>query len=62
MADRQISYAVQSGNTVKVYDDKGSIIMFKDGELQGYTSNTVAIKRGNGISVYNAKGTLIASH
>ncbi len=61
MADRQIGYAVQSGNTVKVYDDKRVNFMSKTGELQGYSSNTVAIKCGNWIKVYDARGRNIAT-
>lgn len=50
-----IATAVQRGNWVYVYDERGNSIMSLDGELHGFTSNTVSIKRGNWIHVYDER-------
>jgi hypothetical protein len=57
-----IGNAVQRGNVVYVYDEKGRQIFDKpsgsgkgDG-LAGYTSGTVSIKRGSVVYTYDEKG------
>lgn len=35
MADRKIGYAVQSGNIVRVYDERKCQIMTRNGKLKG---------------------------
>ena len=52
-----IGVAKQEGSWVKVYDEKGSFLFSQSGELQGFTSTTVAIKQGSTIKVYNEKGS-----
>ena len=60
MAD-QVSYAIQDGRSVKVYNDRKGLIFSKMGELSGYTANTVTIKDGRSLKVYNSKGALITT-
>jgi hypothetical protein len=57
-----IGSAVQKGNAVHVYDERGRTIFTKlagsrptDG-LQGYTSSTVSIRIGTAIYTYDEKG------
>lgn len=52
-----IGVAKQEGSTVKVYNEKGSFLFSKSGQLQGFTSTTVAIKEGSTIKVYDEKGS-----
>ena len=51
-----ISYAVEKGDNVYVYNEKNVNIFIKSGKLNGYTSTSVSIKRGNSIYVFNDKG------
>lgn len=47
-----ITCAVQRGNSVYVYGDKGASIGTLQGVLQGYTSNSVSVIRGSTVYVY----------
>ena len=42
-----IGSAVQRGNSVNVYNERGVMLFSKVGELIGYTGTTVTIRRGN---------------
>ena len=53
----QIGMAKQNGTMVEVYDENGSYLFSRSGELVGFTANTVAIKDGNVVSVYDATGS-----
>jgi hypothetical protein len=57
-----IQTAVQKGNFVYVYNEKGIQIFSKSGTLHGFTASSVSVKIGNFIYVYNEKGNQIASH
>lgn len=48
-----IAIAKQEGSQVRVYDEKNSYLFCRSGELQGYTSTTVAIKEGGTVRVYD---------
>ena len=50
-----ISYAVQQGNMVYVYDERNVMIANKEGELQGFTSTTFVVKKGRQINVFDEK-------
>jgi hypothetical protein len=55
-----IASAVQKGNYVYVYDERGSqkcSIFCQDGSLQGYTGTTVSIRKGNYVYVYDETGS-----
>ncbi len=54
-----IGYAQQKGNLVYVYDAKGAFLWYKQGELKGYTSNTVTIVNNNLLCIYGEKGEVI---
>jgi hypothetical protein len=61
-----IGNAVQHGNYVFIYDEKGgqtSVVSAgtepQDG-LKGYTSSTVNVRNGNYIFSYNEKGSQIS--
>ncbi|MBQ7271953.1 MAG: hypothetical protein IJR18_09735 [Campylobacter sp.] len=66
--ERYIGSAIQKGNIVQVYDQKGSFIFSLSGELYGFTNATVSIlkrgiqdkKRGQ-ITIYDNKGKYISS-
>lgn len=51
-----ISTAVQRGNWVYVYDEKGHQLTSVSGELHGFTGSSVSVKRGNWIYVYDEHG------
>lgn len=51
-----ISYVKQSGSTIYVYDENNSNIFIKNGELVGYTSNTISVKQGSTTYVYDETG------
>lgn len=53
-----IATATQKGSSVYVYNEKGSLLFSKSGELQGYTSSTVSIRRGSTVYTYDEKGIL----
>ena len=57
MATQQIGMAKQNGTMVEVYDENGSSLFSRTGELVGFTSSTVAIKDGSLICVYDATGS-----
>jgi hypothetical protein len=56
-----IGRAVQSGKSVKVYNEKNKLICSKSGTLQSYTSSMVSINKGNSTYVYNDKCKLIST-
>lgn len=52
-----ISYVLESGNSVKVYDQHNRLLFVKAGKLQGYTSTSVTvITSGGSVIVYDDKG------
>ena len=57
-----IASALQRGNTVYVYDEKGKTLIARSGlTLLGYTATTWTAKSGNTTYTYDAKGkTLFA--
>ena len=57
-----IGTAVQKGNMVYWYDERGRQLGSKlaDG-LQGYTASSVSIRKGNMIYVFDEKGRQTAS-
>lgn len=66
-SERKIGSAVQRGDWVYVYDEKGSQLFTKSaggGEkdgLMGYTGSTVSIRRGDWVYVYDAKGSQVST-
>jgi hypothetical protein len=62
-----IGNAVQRGNSVYIYDEKGRLLGAvssgngPDDGLKGYTSTTVNVRRGNVIYTYNEKGRQISA-
>lgn len=56
-----IATAKQSGDSILVYDKKGTLLISLLGKLYGYTAYTVSIKSGNKIDVYDRKGNLLFS-
>lgn len=57
-----VSYAVQKGGSVYVYNEKNEMIFCKIGELCGYTSSSVSIKKASCVYVYSDKGVLKSTH
>ena len=55
--ENKIGMAKQNGSSVEVYDEKGSYLFSRNGELAGFTLNIVAIKEGNSVCVYDANGS-----
>ncbi len=55
--ENKIGMAKQNGSSVEVYDENGSYLFSRNGELAGFTLNTVAIKEGNSVCVYDANGS-----
>ncbi len=55
-----ISYALESGGSVKVYDQNNHLLFVKSGNLQGYTSTSVTVISSSGrVSVYDDKGHIL---
>lgn len=55
-----ISHAVQRGNTVHVFDERGrKLFAISNYTLIGFTSTTVSMKIGNQTHVYNDRGRKI---
>lgn len=54
--DSMIALAKQDGPCVMVYDENGSFMFSRSGELVGFTSTTVSIKNGGCITVYDEHG------
>ena len=52
--ENKIGMAKQNGSYVEVYDESGSYLFSRTGELVGFTLNTVAIKEGNSVCVYGS--------
>lgn len=46
----------QQGSVIEVYNENGNYLWSRNGELVGYTSNTVSIKSSGIIQVYDEKG------
>lgn len=58
-----IVVAVQNGKHVYVYGAGKKLLFMKNGELCGYTSNSVSIKCTNNIIyTYNERGSLICTN
>ena len=56
---KTIGTAIQDGNNVKVYDERGSMLFMRGScKLVGFTSTTVSLQYGHEIRVYDANGTL----
>ena len=56
-----ISYVLESGGSVKVYDKNNRLLFIKSGKLQGYTSTSVTVmSAGGSITVYDDKGRTLA--
>ena len=61
-----IANAVQRGNSVYVYSEKGQILSVLSGGTQrsdglvGYTGSSVSVRRGMCIYTYNEKGRQIS--
>jgi|APCry1669193181_1035450.scaffolds.fasta_scaffold50718_4 hypothetical protein len=57
--DKQIASCKQDGSTVYVYDENGTQMFTKSGELVGYTSHTVSIREGgtSQVNTYDSNGT-----
>ena len=53
--------AVQSGQFVLVYNEKGSVILTLQGKLHGFTGSTISVKSGAFISVFNERGASIST-
>ena len=59
-----IANAVQRGNMVYVYNEKGSLICSiasgsgPNNGLKGYTGSSVNIQKGNMVYMYNEKGSI----
>jgi len=52
-----IGNAVQRGDWVYVYDERGTNIFSQQGELMGYTSHTVNVRKHGWIYTYDERGT-----
>ena len=61
--ERFIGSVVQNGNSVLVYDEKGSLLFSRQGILKGYTATTISVKinGSNNILTYSNKGSLLYS-
>jgi hypothetical protein len=52
-----IASALQRGNVIYAYDEKGRQIFAKPGDaLVGYTGSSVSIRKGNTVYTYNERG------
>lgn len=56
-----IATAKQNGSTVYVYNEKGSLLFSKSGNLVGFTGSSVTIKSGSTNYTYDEKGSLMFS-
>lgn len=56
-----IGSAVQKGNTVYVYDERGRQLTTQPGELMGYTSATFSVKKSNVIYTYDERGRQLSA-
>ena len=62
-----ISSAVESGTSIYLYDENGSIITVirsgpgPDDGLKGYTASSVSVRSGAQILIYNDRGSLVRS-
>lgn len=55
-----ISTAVQKGNWVYVYDEKGNVLFKRLGKLHGYTSDSVSIETTkNLLSIFDPKNRVV---
>lgn len=53
-----IGYAEQRGTLVYVYNPNGVVMWTNPGELQSYTTSTVAIRKGGITFVYGERGEI----
>ena len=53
---KMIAMVKQDGSRVVVYNERGTRLFSRLGELVGYTASNVSIKEGLHITVYNEKG------
>lgn len=57
-----IGSAIQRGNNVFVYDEKGKQLTYTSGQLQGYTGSSFSVKRNRCVFVYDEKGKQLSYH
>lgn len=53
-----IGSAQQNGSFVYVYNERGSVLFTKPGELQGFTALTVTVKNGRTSYTYDDRGDI----
>ena len=53
-----IGMAKQQGSNVMVYNEAGSFMFNKTGNLVGFTSNTVTVKQGGTTYIYGERGEI----
>lgn len=53
-----IATAIEQNGYVYVYDESGSILFSRSGQLMGFTSTTVSIKENGCTYVYDANGNI----
>ena len=55
-----IASAIQRGNTIIAYDEKGRQVLARSGDaLVGYTGTSVSIRKGSTVYTYNERGNQI---
>ncbi|MBR2195645.1 MAG: hypothetical protein IJ911_08520 [Salinivirgaceae bacterium] len=57
-----IGSAIQKGDWIYVYDEKGSQLCSMTGQLQGYTGTSFSVKKNGWIYVYDERGSQLSSH
>ena len=57
-----IGTAVQKGDYVYVYDEKGHQLTYQRGQLQGDTGSSFSIRNGDYVYVYDEKGHQMSYH
>ena len=56
-----IATAKQDGNYVYVYNENGSFLFSRTGNLVGFTGSTVTVQNGSYNYTYDEKGSLLFS-
>lgn len=56
-----ISTAVNRGSMVQVYNERGSPIFARSGELHGYTGTSLSVRRGRYVYTYDEHGRQISA-
>lgn len=51
-----VGSAMQKGNFVYIYDERGRHLFMRAGTVQGYTSSTVTVKNGRTTYTYDERG------